>query len=296
MKALPTLKQLHYLIALADEQHFSRAADAVFVTQSTLSAGIKELEAILGVELAERTKRSVMLTPIGRQIAERARLLLRDTEDIVDFAAAARAPLTGDLALGIIPTIGPFLLPQVLPRISAAYPELRLYLREDKTEALIDRLVDGRLDAVLMAFPYPAADLATRIIADDPFRLACACDHKLATRHRISEGELAGEPLMLLEEGHCLRDHALSACHLDARQYGRGFEATSLQTLIQMVAAGLGITLLPELAVAAGVAEDTGISLVELTDAPSRQIGLAWRRTSARAAEFELLAELLKPA
>ncbi len=295
MKALPTLKQLHYLIALADEKHFSRAADAVFVTQSTLSAGIKELETILGVDLAERTKRSVMLTPIGRRIAERARHLLRDAEDIVDLAAAARAPLTGDLALGIIPTIGPFLLPLVMPRIAGAYPELRLYLREDRTAALLDRLGDGRLDAVLMALPYPTGDLALRVIADDPFRLACASTHPLAARRRITESELSGEKLMLLEEGHCLRDHALAACHLDARQYGRSFEATSLQTLIQMVAAGLGVTLLPELAVAAGIAEGTGIALVELADAPPRRIGLVWRRTSARAAEFELLAEMLKP-
>ena len=291
---LPSLKQLRYLVALSEHEHFSRAAEACSVTQSTLSAGIKELETLLGASLAERTKRSVRLTPLGRDIAERSIVLLREAEDIVELAAAGRAPLTGDLHLGVIPTIGPFLLPKVLPAIRRRYPKLRLFLREEQTADLLTRLADGRLDAVLMAFPYPTEGVRVRMLLDDRFRLACVPGHRLAGRNSVSDADIVGEPLMLLEEGHCLRGHALDACHMDERGMGREFEATSLATLVPMVAEGLGITLLPELAIRAGIAAGAELALVPFSGpSAKREIGLAWRKSSTRAHEFELLADML---
>ena len=290
MKTLPTLKQLRYLVALSEEKHFGRAAEACFVTQSTLSAGIQELESLLGISIAERTKRSVMLTPIGEKLARRARGLLRETEDLVDMAAAVSGPLSGVLHLGVIPTIGPFLLPRVLPMLWRDYPDLKLYLREDQTARLLEKLAQGRLDLVLMALPYAAEGVTLLNLAEDRFSLACPAGHKLATKQRVSSADLADEPLMLLEEGHCLRDHALSACHLEGRKQVAGFEATSLQTLVQMVASGLGLTLLPQIALDEGLASGLDIAIVPLDDdAVARQIGLVWRKTSVRGEEFTRL-------
>jgi LysR family hydrogen peroxide-inducible transcriptional activator len=294
VKILPTLRQLRYLVALAEHRHFGRAAEACLATQSTLSAGLQELENLLGVVLVERTKRKVMLTPLGEEVVERARVVLRGAEEISDLAAAASEPLSGPLRLGVIPTIGPYLLPRVLPRLREAHPKLRLYLREDLTARLLDRLGAGDLDVVLIALPYAASDIETLEVAQDPFLLACAADHPLAARTEVSSADLVGADLLLLEEGHCLRDHALAACHLPGPARGEGVLGTSLATLVQMVANGLGVTLLPKMAADAGVLAGTDLVTRPIVDGGTRGIGLAWRPSSPRKADFRALAEFLK--
>ncbi len=290
MKAIPSTRQLRYLVAVAERRHFGRAAEACFVTQSTLSASIKELETLLGASLIERTKRSVMPTPLGRDIVARARAILRDLGDLVEAAGGSGEPLAGPLRLGVIPTIGPYLLPRALPALRAAYPALRLYLREEQTAPLLERLAAGDLDVLLLAFPYRSGKVATFVFADDPFWVAFPRDHAFSERERIEPADLAGETLLLLEEGHCLRDHALSVCERDGAERAGEFQATSLATLVQMVDNGLGLTLLPKMAIDAGATRGTGLAVRPLAaEAVSRQIGLAWRKSSSRAPEFALL-------
>ncbi len=283
---LPSLRQLRYLVAVADHGHFGRAAEASLVTQSTLSASIKELEAILGRTLIERTKRTVIVTPLGRDIAARARAVLSDVADLSDAVKAAGPPLSGPLRLGVIPTIGPYLLPRTWPALRAAHPFLELFLREDQTAPLLARLGAGDLDAVLVAFPYPAAGFETALFADDPFWLAFPRGHALAARERIDPADLAGYELLLLEEGHCLRDHALALCD---RPGSERFQATSLLTLAQMVDNGLGLTLLPKMAIDGGLIRGTRVEIRPM-NGPARHIGLAWRKTSSRQADFTRLA------
>ena len=291
MKLLPSLKQMEYLVALAETCHFAKASDLCNVTPSTLSAGIQDLERVLGVSLAERTKRVVLMTSLGMDIARRARLVLRDAEDIMELAARHREPMTGNMKLGVIPTISPFLLPRVLPALNAAYPELRLYLREEQTAVLLDRLRAGEIDVGLIALPFETDGLEVRILFEDGFQFACHAGHQLAGRKGVASRDLAGQPLLLLEEGHCLRGHALDACLLDKGQFRSQFEATSLNTVVEMVAAGLGVTLLPQLAIDANITAGSEIRLVPLSAEASRQIGLVWRPSSPRADEFELLAD-----
>lgn len=294
MKILPTLRQLRYLVALAEHRHFGRAAETCLATQSTLSAGLQELENLLGVMLVERTKRKVMLTPLGEEVVARAREVLRGAEEIADLAAASGAPLSGPLRLGIIPTIAPYLLPGVLATLRRAHPGLRLYLREDQTARLLERLVAGDLDLVLLALPYPVGELETMVMGEDPFVLACPPDHPLAARQGIAGEDLSGHELLLLEEGHCLREHALAACHLPGPARGEGVLATSLATLVQMVANGLGVTLIPEMAAKAGVLAGTDLISRPLSDGAGRIIGLAWRPSSPRKADFRALGEFLR--
>ena len=294
MKRLPTMKQLEYLAALADTRHFGRASERCHVTQSTLSAGIRDLESVLGTAVAERSNRCVLITRVGMQIAERAKALLRDAEEVMELARAGRSPMTGEMRLGVIPTIGPFYLPRVLPALRERFPELTLYLREEQTAPLLARLEDGELDAALIALPYNFGDLATEVIFEDEFLFACDRTHTLAGAGEVSLEALAGERLLLLEEGHCLRGHALDVCRMGDRRARAQFEASSLHTLVQMVAAGIGVTLVPRLAVDARIALGTELSLSRLAAPASRQIGLAWRRTSLRADEFQLLANALR--
>lgn len=296
MKLLPSLKQLEYLTALADTRHFAQAAERCSVTPSTLSAGIRDLEAVLGVLVAERTKRTVLITPIGEAVAARARDLLRDAEDVMALATAQREPMAGEIRLGAIPTISPFVLPTALPAVEAAYPKLRLYLREEQTAVLLTRLREGDIDLALIALPYDVEGLAVSPLYDDPFLFACPDDHPLAGQSSISDKDLVDLPLLLLEEGHCLRGHALEACRLQTSAVRVQFEATSLQTLVHMVASGIGVTLLPEMAVAAGMASLSGLRLIPLETTTLRQIGLVWRRSSPRVASFEKLAEVFRPA
>ncbi len=294
MKRLPTMKQLQYLVALADTKHFARAAERCHITQSTLSAGVRDLESVLGTPVAERSNRHVLMTRVGGEIAERARALLRDAEEVMEVARAAREPMTGELRLGVIPTISPFYLPRVLPALREQFGRLTVYLREEQTAPLLARLESGEIDVALIALPYDTGDLTAEAIFEDEFLFACPQDHPLAGATAVHPEALANENLLLLEEGHCLRGHALDACDLGDKRARAQFEASSLQTLIQMVAAGIGVTLVPRLAVDAGILQGTNIALSPLATPTSRQIGLAWRRTSPRADEHRQLAAELR--
>lgn len=297
---LPTLRQLKFLQALADQGSFSRAAEAAFVTQPTLSAGIKELEAILGATLVERGARGATLTPAGEAAVERARIVLTEAEDLVHAARAAGEPLAGPFRLGVIPTIAPFLLPKVLPALRAELPKLELFLREDLTHRLVEALKERRLDAALIALPYDAAHIETEAIIEDEFLFAAAPEHPLASVETLTPDKLAGEPLLLLEDGHCLRDHALAVCAAskpDEDAARSDFAATSLHTLVQMVKSGLGATLLPRLAIEAGLADRLDLAIKPF-DPPvaGRAIGMAWRKGSARSEEARELAAKVRAA
>ena len=295
MTNLPSLRQLRHLVALAEHSHFGRAAEACAVTQSTLSASIKELEGVLEAPLVDRTKRRVLLTPLGQETVERARRILDETQELALAARATRAPLTGTIRMGAIPSIGPFLLPKVLPGLRRAYRQLKLYLVEDLTDRLVASLQQGKLDVVLLALPYDCGPAESKILFDDRFVVALPGAHPLAKETRIKPEQLWSADLLLLKDGHCLRDHALAACRLADRRRTEGFEATSLPTLVQMVDNGLGITLLPELGIEAGLLRGTGLVTRPLaSDEPARQIGLVWRRGTARREEFLLLAKELK--
>ena len=264
------------------------------VTQSTLSAGVKEMEQILGVTLIDRNNRRATPTAVGREIIERARRILREMEDVAETARAAREPLTGGLHIGVIPTIGPFLVPRVLSRLSSDYPALKPYLREEQSARLIEGLDNGRLDVLLLAFPYDAPGLETQTLLYDRFWIACPEGHALARKSSVAPRETPHDELLLLEDGHCLRDHALAACRMESAPRHEGFRGTSLYMLAHMVALGLGLTLLPDMAVRSGLANIPGVVVRPLTkDAPGRRICLAWRRASARQPEFQMLATLL---
>jgi len=295
MANLPSFRQLEHLVMLADHSHFGRAAKACHVTQSTLSASIKELENVLQAPLVDRTKRRVVLTPLGLEIAERARRILSEGKDLVEAARAGSEPLSGTLRMGVIATVGPFLLPDILPRLRRAYPALRLYLVEDLTARLVQELRAGKLDIVLLALPFEdCGNLETRALIQDPFKVALPHGHPLAARKAVDIEQLRAEELLLLKEGHCLRDQALAACRLGDRRRVEAVEATSLHTLVQMVDNGLGITLLPQLAIDGGILKGTAIRILPTTDqTPSREIGLVWRRGTGRQREFELLASVL---
>ncbi|MEO8557721.1 MAG: hydrogen peroxide-inducible genes activator [Rhodospirillales bacterium] len=288
MNELPSLRQLRYLVALAESRHFGRAATACNVSQSTLSAGIQELEQRLGGALVERSKRNVRLTALGEQAAERARSLLAEAKGLVALGQAAAEPLSGPLRLGVIPTISPYLLPRLLPALRRKHAKLRLYLTEDLTGRIVERLDQGNLDLLLLALPYDLPGLETMTLFDDPFLFAARRDHPLAQGGPLPPAKLDHEPLLLLEDGHCLRDQALSACKLGERRR-QPFAATSLPTLIQMVDNGIGSTLLPRMAVAGGALKGSDIVTRKLEGQPARGIGLAWRRADPRRGEFRLL-------
>lgn len=288
----PTLKQLQYLTALHEHGHFGRAASACFVTQSTLSAGIRELETLLAVVLVERTRRIVRFTPLGERVVAKARSVLREADELSELARTASKPLGGELRLGVIPTIAPFLLPRLLPRLRARFPDLKLFLREELSGVACEGLARGSLDVVLLALPYACGEVTTFPLFDDPFFLAFPAGD-LPAHIAIDAEMLDPERLMLLEDGHCLKDHALSACGRFEPRGSLGVRGTSLHTLVQMVANRLGQTLLPRLAIDAGILDGAGVEARPLADAPARTIALAWRPRSTRAAEYELLGESL---
>lgn len=294
MLALPTLRQLQFFAALVRRQSFSKAAEDCFVSQSTLSSAIKELETILGCDLVDRSTRRFSLTPAGRDAARRAASLLSDAEDLVR-SAAARRPLEGAFQLGVIPTIAPFLLPRIAPALRRDFPKLELYLREDLTQPLAERLADGSIDAALIALPYDLPGLEWIAVGDDPFYFAGPAGSPLAMKEAVEPRDLKSAPLLLLEDGHCLREHALDACRLrDSDVYG-SFGATSLFTLTQMVRAGLGATLLPKMAVDSGLAAAADLVVRPLAGPDAlRKIGIAWRKGSGRREDCALLAEILR--
>jgi len=294
MIALPTLRQLRYLQALHEHGHFGHAAEACHVTQSTLSAGLAELEDLLGAQLVERTKRRVLFTPLGNEVARRGLALLLDAEALVEMVRSTVEPLSGPFHLGVIPTIAPYLLPRLVLPCKAAFPHLQLYLREVQTARLIDELNDGQLDAGLLALPYPTGNLGVTTLGNDPFYLACPADHPLAARDSIDVEDLERAELLLLEDGHCLREHVLEVCKLRPTRQQDEVKGTSLPTVIQMVAAGLGVTLLPKLAVQSGALEGLGLVTRPLKEeGAGRQLALAWRGSSPRGDEFRALADFI---
>jgi LysR family hydrogen peroxide-inducible transcriptional activator len=294
MVYLPTPQQLRYLVTLAETGHFSRAAASCAVSQSTLSAGILALERQLDAAILDRSAaKHAVFTPLGLELVAKARTALNALATLAEAADAARAPMTGPLRLGIIPTIGPFLLPRLMPALREAYPALKLFLREDQTERLLDQLEAGHLDALILAEPCACGGAETLAVLRDEFLVALPKGHPLAARESVAIAALAAEPFLLLEEGHCLRDQVLSTCGSGVGRTSE-FAATSLHTLIQMVAGGLGLTLVPRLAVLAGITQGADVDLRRLEGAGGwRSIALAWRPNSPHAAEYRALAPLI---
>ncbi|MBA4047187.1 MAG: LysR family transcriptional regulator [Sphingomonas sp.] len=291
---LPTLKQLQYLVALSDHGHFGRAADSCFVTQSTLSAGLRELEALIGVILVERTRRVVRFTPTGDRIAAKARRVLREAEELGELARAAGRPLSGDMRMSVIPTIAPFMLPRILPRLRRDYPDLKLYLREETSGAACEGLQNGRTDCVLLALPFACGDVAVRRLFDDRLFVAFPEHEYAPCPTSLAAGDIDETRLLLLEDGHCLKDHALSACNRPELRAEATMLGTSLHTIVQMVDNGLGVTILPGMAISAGLLENTQVTALPLEAShPMREIALVWRKASPRDRDFHLLADML---
>lgn len=292
---LPTLKQLQYLVALRKHGHFGKAANACFVTQSTLSAGIRELETLLGVTLVERTRRVTRFTALGQKIADKGERVLREAEELADMARAEGKPLTGDLRMGVIPTIAPFVLPTMLPRLRDEYPRLRLFLREETSQAACEALHRGQLDCVLLALPFACGEVDHADLFDDALLVAYPAGE--APPDAVTAAEIDEGRLLLLEDGHCLKDHALSACNRPDMRARAQMMGTSLHTLVQMVSNGLGVTFVPQMAVDAGLLHGTNVEARRLEEPRGlRKIVLAWRRSSPREEEFRMLAASLKDA
>jgi LysR family hydrogen peroxide-inducible transcriptional activator len=293
---LPTLKQLQYLVALHDAGHFGRAADACFVSQSTLSAGLRELETLLGVTLVERTRRVVRFTSLGEKISDKAVRVLREAEELTELARAEGQPLHGELRMGVIPTIAPFLLPAMLPRLRGEWPSLKLYLREEASQAACEALHRGQLDCVLLALPFACGDVDFAGLFDDPLFVAFPRG-EAPPGDSVDVAAIDENRILLLEDGHCLKDHALSACNRPDLRAHATMMGTSLHTLVQMVDNGLGVTFVPAMAIDAGVLDGTRIDARPLRSKQGfRKIALVWRRSSPREQEFRLLAESLRPA
>lgn len=293
MTPLPTLRQLQFFMALVYRKSFSKAAEDSFVSQSTLSSAIKEMEALLGQQLVDRSTRAFALTPAGEEVARRAASILASTEDLVR-AAVGRKPLEGPFHLGVIPTIAPFLLPKATIALQEKFPKLELYLREDLTAALAEHLSSGMIDAALLALPYELPGTEVIEIGVDPFWFACSPKHPLAGRKKLNKNDITSCRLLLLEDGHCLREHAIDACDLVDHGPTAPFSGTSLFTLTQMTRSDLGATLIPEMAVREGLAEAAGLRVIPFSDPkPSRKIGVAWRKGSGRREEAAMIADVI---
>ncbi|HSG32907.1 MAG TPA: hydrogen peroxide-inducible genes activator [Sphingomonadaceae bacterium] len=292
---LPTIKQLQYLVTLHEHCHFGQAAEACYVSQSTLSAGIRELESLLGVTLVERSRRVVRFTPLGNAVAEKAHRLLREAEELVDLVQSAGKPLSGELRMSVIPTIAPFLLPRILPRLRKERPNLKLFLREETSGDAIESLHHGRADCVLLALPFATGEVESQIIARDRLYVAFPKDDPRNPPEEIPPSLIDEGKLLLLEDGHCLKDHALAACNRPELRASATMIGTSLHTLVQMVDNGLGVTIVPEMAVDAGILHDTHVIARPLKARNAlRDIALVWRKNSPRSDEFILLAQELR--
>ena len=291
---LPTVKQLQYLVALREHGHFGRAAEACFVTQSTLSAGLRELETLLGVTLVERTRRVVRFSALGEKVTDKAVRVLRETEELAELARAEGKPLHGELRMGVIPTIAPFLLPAMLPQLRKEWPSLKLYLREETSQAACDALHRGQLDCVLLALPYPCGDVEVAPLFDDWLFVAFP-GGEAPLGSTVEVAAIDENRLLLLEDGHCLKDHALSACNRPDLRAHAAMMGTSLHTLVQMVDNGLGLTFIPSMAIEAGILDGTRVDAKPLrSDHGFRRVALIWRRSSPRESEFQLLATALR--
>jgi len=289
----PTIRQLRYFLALSEIKHFGHAADSSFVSQSAFSSAIAELEELLGAQLVDRTRRSVTITALGQQIAVQARLCLRDVDSLIEMARGEQKPLAGELRMGVIPTIAPFILPKVLPKLRRKYPQLELLLIEDQTQHIYERLMDGELDVILLALPWQMRGTDVEPLFDDRFCLAYRQGTDRVDPDNYRFNRLTADSILLLQDGHCLRDHALAACKIRNTQKVRPFAASSLLTLIEMVDADLGITFLPEMSRDSALLKNTKVKLAALDEKSYRTIGLAWRKGSRRAEEFELLGQFL---
>ena len=285
----PTVKQLRYFVALSEHRHFGKAAKACFVSQSAFSTAISELESVLDAQLVDRTNRQVTVTQVGQQVAVQARLCLMDIESLVDMAGEQKKPLSGELRLGVIPTIAPFLLPPAMPELRTLYPDLKLFLVEDQTARIHARLMDGELDVLLLALPYELRSVETLELYRDEFLLAYRAGTKRVNPDSFRMSRLNLDNVLLLEDGHCMRDHALDACRLKDHAKLNSFAATSLLTLVEMVDADMGITFLPEMAKGSSLLKDTRVRTKPLGKKSYRTIGMAWRKGSNRRAEFEEL-------
>ena len=291
------IRDLRYLVALADERHFGRAATRCHVSQPTLSAQVRKLERYLGVPLVERQPKGATLTPIGKQVVERARRLLQESDAIVELAGSSRDPLAGQLRAALIPTVGPYLLPRVAPALQRDLPQLKLLLYEYQTGPLLERLRAGDIDLGVLALPVPMDGLDSTVLYEEPFALAVPHTHRLATRKRVGIDDLRDETLLLLEDGHCLRDQALEVCSRVDVHEAQDYRATSLETLRQMVAAGHGVTLLPELAIAAPIGTTRGLEIRPFdAPPPSRTIGAVWRKSTTRGPAIEAIANSVRAA
>ena len=290
----PTIKQLRYFVALCEDGHFGRAAARSFVSQSAFSTAIQDLETLLGTQLVDRTRRQVTITSIGQEVATQARLCLRDVESLVELAGQRQQPLSGPLRLGVIPTIAPFLLPALLPKLRRKFPELKLFLTEDQTEDLHERLLDGELDLLLLALPYDLRSTDTMFLFRDPFCLAVREGSAVVEPDNYRFNRLQAESILLLEDGHCLRDHALEACRIRNTEKVARFAASSLLTLVEMVDADLGMTFLPEMARGSALLKNTRVRMHPMTEKSYREIGLAWRKGSDRVEEFRLFGDYVR--
>ena len=291
----PTLKQLQYLVSLHEHEHFGRAAEASFVSQSTLSAGLRDLETLLGVTLVERTKRAVRFTPLGNAVVAKAHRILREAEELSDLVQSSGQPLSGEMRMSVIPTIAPFLLPRMLPRLRRERPALKLFLREEPSAAAMESLHHGRADCVLLALPYPTGEVEKETIELDAFYVAFPHDDPRNPPDEVLPSIIDENRLLLLEDGHCLKDHALAACNRPELRASATMIGTSLHTLVQMVDNGLGLTMLPEMALDAGILNGTNVVARPLkSDNANREIALVWRKNSPRGDEFRLLAEELR--
>ena len=298
---LPSLKHLHYLINVHKYQHFGEAAKACFVSQSTLSSGIAALEGLLGVRLIERNNKKILFTPLAEKVVQQAQQIMLGVEELTEQAQSFSRPFGGTLKLGVIPTIAPFLIPQILMMIKQGFPELKVFVREAQSDVVLRQLNEGELDLVLLALPYPSTGVVMKSFYDDHFYFAQHKDSQLNTEVKTESlapdySNLADNSLLLLEDGHCLREHALSACHLKRTEKINSFSASSLHTLVQMVNNDLGVTFLPEMAITSGILENTDIEISPLSDTNHdyREIGFAWRIQSNRTEEFEQLFTLVK--
>ncbi len=292
---LPTNRQLQYFIALEKHRHFGKAAEACFVSQPAFSVAIQELESLLNVQLVDRNKKQVTITAIGKAIATQARLALTDMEVIIDIARENQQPLSGHLSLGVIPTIAPFLLPELLPRLRKSFPKLDLFLHEDQTERVYELMMQGQLDVILIALPYRLRGVESLSLFRDNFHLACRKGSRLIDPENYVIDNLPEESVLLLEDGHCLRDHALSACKIRSLDKVSKITASSLLTLVQMVDADLGVTFIPEMALHSNLLKHTHIITRPLAKNSFREIGLVWRKGSRRTKEFKLLAGQIQP-
>jgi LysR family hydrogen peroxide-inducible transcriptional activator len=292
---LPTIKQLQYLVSLHEHGHFGRAAEASFVSQSTLSAGIRELESLLGVTLVERSRRVVRFTPLGETVVAKAHRLLREAEELSDLVQASGKPLSGELRMSVIPTIAPFLLPKMLPRLRRERPQLKLFLREETSDAAVESLNHGRVDCALLALPFATGEVDYEHISNDRLFVAFPKDDPRDPPEVIPPEMIDEERLLLLEDGHCLKAHALAACNRPELRSNATMIGTSLHTLVQMVDNGLGLTMLPQMALDAGILDNTDVVARPLdAENASREIALIWRKNSPRAEEFKLLAKELR--